>query len=156
MKTRHLYEIEQLDPIPNYFLYVLQKKDYMDSSMDILAIRSDFANGIFPSYSPEIEYKRDLGCPTVQMLINVNTKFYVNIRIATVCCSLGCSRNLSEQAVMFLKDNISATCYNDIGQIRNGIEISNNAQTHHALAASINRIIGLEEATAYVQNRIST
>jgi hypothetical protein len=151
MEAHRLYKIET--PI-EYYLYVLQKRDYVDS-MDILAIRSDFAEGIFPLYSPGIEYKEDLGYPTPKTLININHNFYTTIKTAIICCNLNFKgNNLRENVGMFLRENISALCYDDISNTQNGRLLSFNTKTQHTLFASINRTISSREVFAYVQDKI--
>lgn len=153
MKAHCLYKIETEAPL-EYYLYVLQKKNYTDS-MDILAIRSDFAEGIFPLYSPGIEYKEDLGYPTQQMLININHVFYTAIKTAIVCCMNFKGNSLRENVGMFLRENIAGLCYDDISNTQHGRPLSSNVRTHHTIFASINRTMPGREVLAYVQDKIS-
>lgn len=151
MEAHRLYKIQT--PI-EYYLYVLQKRNYVDS-MDILAIRSDFAEGIFPLYSPGIEYEEDLGYPTPKMLININSNFYAAIKTAIICCNLNFKgSNLRERIGMFLRENISALCYDDMSNIQNGNPLPLNTKTQHTIFASINRTMPGREVFAYVQDKI--
>lgn len=151
MKAHHLYKI--VTPL-EYHLYVLQKKNYVDS-MDILAIRSDFAKGVFPLYSPGIEYEEDLGYPTPKMLIDINHTFYTAVKTSIICCGLGFKGNsLRERVGIFLRENISGICYDDISNTQNGNPLSLNTKTHHTIFASINRTIPEREVWTYVQNKI--
>ena len=153
MKAYRLYKIKQDIP---YYLYVLQKKEYLDS-LDILAIRSDFVPVILPLYSPSIVYEADLGYPTIQMLIDIDPSFYHAIVTAFHCCNLRFHGSaLRENVGMYLKDNISTICYSNIARVQDRVRLNENSQMYHSLAAAINRVIGLGEVVTYVKDKIPT
>lgn len=153
MKAHCLYKIEAPR---DYYLYVLQMKNYTDS-IDMLAIRSDFSNAVIPLYSVDIEYKEDLGYPTTELLISIGHSFYTSVKTAIICCNLNLKgSSLRENMGEFLRENISVMCYNNISKIQNGYSISNNTKTQHSIFASIGRMISRREIATYVQDKIPT
>jgi len=151
MKAHHLYKLEE--PY-NYYLYVLQVKDYTDS-MNVIAIRSDFPKAIIPLYTG-IKYKEDLGYPTTKSLISINYNFYVAVKTAIVCYNLRLKRSSRRNHLdLFLRENISEMCYSNISRIQNRHPIPNNIRIQHSIFASINRIMPPEEISTYVKEKIS-
>ncbi|NIA10689.1 MAG: hypothetical protein GWP10_13420 [Nitrospiraceae bacterium] len=109
MEEHHLYIIENKNA--NYYLYVLQKLKSIQSRniVDILAIRSDFmfmdwnvAFGALPMCSKAISYKKDMGYPTVAMLMSIGLEFYNIILAAEITNEL----HLNSSVISFVLERI--------------------------------------------------
>ena len=81
MKQFHLYKIGES------YLYVLQTIDNK-KGIDILAIREDTPNIIFPMYSPTFKNYEDLGIPSIDKLKSINPYFLMSIQVSQILCGV--------------------------------------------------------------------
>ena len=139
MKQFHLYKIKEK------YLYVLQVINNK-KGIDILAIREDTPNIIFPMYSPTFKDYKDLGIPSIDKLKNINPYFLMSIQVSQTLCGV-----LQDVTNNHLRDYIK----NQIMQLHISNFVSARVNTD-LLTMSINRSLPQFRGALkkYVENRI--